>query len=84
MTTAIVLLDVERTVMSTIGPEIAAVEGVDESYSVSGEWDFVAIVRIDESSSLASVVSDQLGGLNGVIRTHTMVAFERFGEGSQD
>ena len=84
MTTAIVLVDVERTAMATFGAELAAVEGVSEAMSVSGEWDFVAIVRVSKAERLASLVSGEIGGLSGVMKTHTMVAFESFGGGAGD
>jgi len=78
MTTAIVLVDVERTAMPHFGEELAAVDGVAEAMSVSGEWDFVAIVRVEETGRLSNLVSGEIGGLPGVLRTHTMVAFETF------
>jgi len=78
MTTAIVLVDVERTALPTFGESLAAVEGVSEAMSVSGEWDFVAIVRVPKAERLATLVSGLIGGLPGVVKTHTMVAFESF------
>lgn len=79
MTHAIVLLTADRTAMPTLGADLAAVEGVAEVYSVGGEWDFVAIVRVPKSEGLAQVVSQEISQTPGVTRTHTMVAFESFG-----
>lgn len=84
MTTAIVLIDVERSAMAEFGPQLAAVEGVEESLSVGGEWDFVAIVRVPKAEGLASVVSHAIGGLSGVIRTHSMIALESFDPAARD
>lgn len=81
MTNAIVLVDAERNAMLDMGPALAAVEGVSEVFSVSGEWDFVAIVRVAKTERLANVVSQEIGSLPGVTRTHTMVAFESFTPG---
>ena len=47
-----------------------------EAYSVTGEWDFVAILRLREQDQLAHVVTGKLSQLAGVRRTQTMVAFE--------
>ena len=47
-----------------------------EAYSVTGEWDFVAILRLREQEMLAQVVTGKLSQLHGVRRTQTMVAFE--------
>ena len=78
MTTALVLVDVDRSEMANFGPLLADVEGVAEAHSVGGEWDFVAIVRVAKSENLAGVVSGEIGGLPGVIRTHTLVGLQAF------
>jgi DNA-binding Lrp family transcriptional regulator len=78
VTHAIVLIAAERTALPTLGGILADVEGVGEAYSVTGEWDFVAIVRVPEHERLADVVTNQIGQLEGVTRTQTMVAFEVF------
>ncbi|MDP9294232.1 MAG: Lrp/AsnC ligand binding domain-containing protein [Actinomycetota bacterium] len=78
MTHAIVLIGAERTALPTLGAELADIDGVAEAYSVTGEWDFVVIVRLRRSEALASVVTSQLGQMPGVTRTQTMVAFEAF------
>jgi DNA-binding Lrp family transcriptional regulator len=76
MTHAIVLIQAEVTSISTLGGELADVEGVAEAYSVTGEWDFVAILRLQRQEDLAQVVTGGLSQLKGVRRTQTMVAFE--------
>jgi DNA-binding Lrp family transcriptional regulator len=78
MTHAVVLIEAERSAMRTLGGDLAAVDGVAEAYSVTGEWDFVAIVRVREHQQLAPIVTDAIGQLAGVVRTQTMVAFEAF------
>src|SRR5438093_13209547 len=78
MTHAIVLVEAERTALPTLGGVLADVDGVAEAYSVTGEWDFVAIVRVPKHERLAEVVTAQIGQLEGVTRTQTMVAFEVF------
>ena len=78
MTHAIVLIEAERTALQTLGGTLADVEGVAEAYSVTGEWDFVAIVRVPRHDQLADTVTGQIGQLEGVTRTQTMVAFEAF------
>jgi DNA-binding Lrp family transcriptional regulator len=80
VTHAIVLIQAERTALSTLGSTLAGVEGVAEAYSVTGEWDFVAVVRVSRHEQLADVVTATIGQLPGVERTQTMVAFEVFSE----
>ena len=78
MTTAIVLIEAERDALATLGGTLADLEGVSEAWSVTGEWDFVAIVRVPRHELLAEVITGQLVTLPGVTRTQTMVAFEVF------
>ena len=78
MTHAIILIQAERSALATLGGELADVDGVAEAYSVTGEWDFVAILRLREPEALAQVVTGGISQLNGVVRTQTMVAFETF------
>ncbi len=80
MTTAIVLIEAERSALTTLGGTLAGLDGVAEAYSVTGEWDFVAIVRVRRHEQLADTISGQLAKLPGVSRTQTMVAFEVFSE----
>ena len=73
---AIVLIEAEQAALATLGGELADIEGVAEAYSVTGEWDFVAILRFREHDQLAQIVTGQISQLKGVQRTQTMVAFE--------
>ncbi len=80
MTHAIVLIEAERTAMPSLGGQLADLEGVAEAYSVTGEWDFVAIIRVREQEELAPLITGRLAQIDGIKRTHTMVAFEVFSE----
>jgi DNA-binding Lrp family transcriptional regulator len=64
--------------LATLGGELADIDGVAEAYSVTGDWDFVAILRLREQDELAQVVTGRISQLEGVERTQTMVAFEAF------
>ncbi len=80
MTTAIVLIEAERSAIPTLGGVLADVEGVAEAYSVTGEWDFVAVVRVRRPEEVPEAVTGRLGQLDGIVRTHTMVAFEVYSQ----
>ena len=80
MTHAIVLIEADRTAMPSLGGQLADLEGVAEAYSVTGEWDFVAIIRVREQEELAPLITGRLAQIDGIKRTHTMVAFEVFSE----
>ncbi len=78
MLTAFLLVKSTREGLTRLGPELADVEGVAEVYTVTGDWDFVAIVRVREHDDLANVVTHELTKLEGIQRTQTMVAFQQF------
>jgi DNA-binding Lrp family transcriptional regulator len=78
VTHAIVLIQADRSALATLGGTLADIEGVAEAYSVTGDWDFVAILRLREHTDLAEIVTGRLSQLDGVIRTQTMVAFEAY------
>jgi DNA-binding Lrp family transcriptional regulator len=84
MTHAVVLIGAQRESLPTLGGQLAEVEGVSEAYSVTGEWDFVAILRVPTPEDLARVVTERLGRLGGIARTYTMVAFEAFSQHDLD
>lgn len=76
MTHAIVLLQAERNALADLGGQLADIAGVAEAYSVTGEWDFVAVLRLRQPDDLAHVVTETISQLQGVTKTQTMVAFE--------
>ena len=78
MLTAVILIKASRAALGTLGPQLADTPGVAEVYTVTGEWDFVAMVRVREHDELAHVVTKELARLDGVERTNTMVAFQQF------
>jgi len=78
VTTAVVLIEAERDALTTLGGALADLDGVTEAWSVTGDWDFVAIVRVPHHEQLAELVTGRLVTLPGVTRTQTMVAFEVF------
>ena len=76
--TAVILIKASREGLRALGPQLADVEGVAEVYTVTGEWDFVAIIRVREHDELAKVVTGRLAALEGIAATNTMVAFQQF------
>jgi DNA-binding Lrp family transcriptional regulator len=78
MLTAVMLVKSTRGALTNLGPKLADIEGVAEVYTVTGEWDFVVMVRVREHDELAQVVTQRLTKLEGIERTQTMVAFQQF------
>jgi DNA-binding Lrp family transcriptional regulator len=80
MTHAIVLLKSDRSALPELGGQLADIPGVAEAYSVTGEWDFVAVLRLRQPDDLAHVVTETISQLPGVTKTQTMVAFEVYSQ----
>ena len=80
VTHAVVLIRAERDALPELGSALADVDGVAEAYSVTGEWDFVAMLRVARPEELAQVVTGRLARLPGIARTYTMVAFEAYSQ----
>jgi DNA-binding Lrp family transcriptional regulator len=74
--TAVVLIEAERSAIAKLGPALADVPGVAEAYSVTGEFDFVVIVRVKNHEEIADVVTSRLSQVPGIVKTHTHVAFK--------
>ena len=82
MLTAIVLVNAEIDKIPEVAQALADLEGVSDVYSVTGDIDLVALVKVREYEDLAEVVSDQLGKVPGVTQMRTHIAFRSFA--SQD
>lgn len=78
MLTAIVLIDVDAGRIPEAAAAIADVPGVSEVYSVTGEVDLIAMVRVHEHDQLAEVIADQVSKVAGVLRTQTYIAFRTY------
>ena len=78
MITAIVLITAEKGALPKLGEALAGVEGVSEVYSVTGDFDFVAMVRAREHDELADIVTRRIAQVVGVARTQTHVAFKAY------
>jgi DNA-binding Lrp family transcriptional regulator len=76
--TAFVLIHAEPDRVADLGSEIAEVEGVAEAYSVTGDLDLVAVVRVRQHDDLADVVTRHISSLDGIVHTTTMIAFQAY------
>ena len=74
--TALVMLNAERDRIAGIPDELLKIGGVTEVYSVAGDFDLIAIVRVKEPDELAAVVTERFAKVKGITKTTTMIAFK--------
>lgn len=78
MITAIVFVQADVARIPEVAEQIAALDGVSEVYSVTGEIDLIAMVRVRHHEQIAEVVADRLNKVPGVLGTETHIAFRTF------
>jgi DNA-binding Lrp family transcriptional regulator len=78
MVTAFILINVERPRLKSIADDLLAIDGIAEVYSVAGPFDMVAIVRVKQHEQLSDLVTEKIGGLDGITDTETLIAFRAF------
>jgi DNA-binding Lrp family transcriptional regulator len=76
--TTIVLIRADPKSIPQVAQRLAGIEGVTEVYSVSGEWDLVAIVKVPEYDRIAQVVTEEFVKVPGIERTQTLTAFRAY------
>jgi len=69
------MITAERERIAVIPDELLKIDGVTEVYSVAGDFDLVATIRVKEAEDLAKVVTEQFVKIQGIIRTMTLIAF---------
>lgn len=78
MVTALVLIKAERKRLQQTAEALLDIDEVKEVYSVAGEYDLVAIVRVRHYDQMAEVVPGKLAQLDGIVQTTTLMAFQCF------
>ncbi len=78
MVTSIILIHAERTKINEVAEQLAEMEGISEVYSVSGNYDLVAIARVPSNDDLADLVTKKLLTIDAILKSETMLAFKAF------
>ena len=78
MITAIVFVKADVARIPEVAERIAAIEGVSEVYSVTGQIDLITLVRVRSHDDVAAVIADRLNKVPGVISTETHIAFRAY------
>ena len=78
MITAILLCTVNRQHIPETAQLLLEIPEISEVYSVAGDYDLVAIVRVRRHEDLADVVTSKLAPISAITRTNTLIAFRTF------
>jgi DNA-binding Lrp family transcriptional regulator len=76
MVTAVVLIKAQTDRVPELAEELAGLEGVSEVFSVAGQYDLVALVRVRENEDLATVISGRMRKLPGITSSETLISFK--------
>jgi DNA-binding Lrp family transcriptional regulator len=75
MVSAVILLVAEK---SKVAEALVDLPGITEVYSVAGQYDLVAIVRVKDNEAIADAVTRQMLKIGGILRSETLLAFRAF------
>ena len=78
MVTAIVLINCERDHINDVSQSLLGFKGVTEVFSVAGQYDLVAILRVQNNEQIADLVTEKVRSVPGIQRTETLMAFKVF------
>jgi DNA-binding Lrp family transcriptional regulator len=76
--TAIVMVTAATDRIPEVAEAIADLDGVSEVYSVAGNVDLVAVVRVREFEQVAEIIAGRLDKVEGVLDTETHIAFRAY------
>ncbi len=76
MITALVMINAARHTVPETAQALLRIEGVREVYSVTGEYDLVAIVSTPVYEELAELVTSRITAVRTITGTHTLMAFQ--------
>ena len=78
MVTALVFVRTDIHAVNDVAEQIAGIDGVSEVYSVTGDLDLVAIVRVRHLDDVSAVVTDGVAKVAGILTTETHIAFRTY------
>ncbi len=84
MITAIVSIIVDGRLIPEVAEQIVDIPAVDQVYSVTGDVDLIAVVRVREHEELAAVIADRIGKVEGILDTTTNIAFKTYSKTDLD
>ncbi len=76
MIQALVLINAQRGKVPQTAERLLEISEVTEVFSVTGNFDLIALVKLKEYEDLTRVVTEELALIETITRTETMLAFK--------
>lgn len=73
---AYILLNIEAGKISSVVGKISNIPGVVEAYPITGDYDAIACIEVDDVSNMKKAVADRIQNIKGVKKSTTHVAFK--------
>ncbi|MFO7821532.1 MAG: Lrp/AsnC ligand binding domain-containing protein [Lentisphaeria bacterium] len=74
MVTAFILINIEDKSYQKIVDELNALDGVTEVHLVAGEYDIVAVVKVENNDNLSRLLTDHITHIPGINHTKTLIS----------
>jgi DNA-binding Lrp family transcriptional regulator len=78
MVSAVILMVVEKAKINEVAEKLVEMPAITEVYSVAGQYDLVAIARVQDNEAIATSVTNQMLKIDAIQRTETLIAFRAF------
>lgn len=83
MITAFLLIVCEPAAIADTGRRLSDVDGIQEVYSTTGSSDIIAVVRVENLETLATLVTEHVAALPGILGTDTHLAIRSYGRADE-
>ena len=84
MVSAVVLITCERNQIVRVAEQLAEIDGISEVFSVAGQYDLVAILRVADNAALADLVTTRMLQADGILDSETLISFKVYSKHDLD
>jgi len=84
MISAIILMNIERHKINETAELLNDMTEISEVFSVSGRYDLIAIVRVQNIDDLSALVTDRLLKIDSIEKTDTVLAYKTYSKHDLD
>jgi DNA-binding Lrp family transcriptional regulator len=75
---AFVNIKAERHSINEVTQKLLEIKGVSEVYSVTGDHDIIAVLRVNSHEQISKVVTEEILNIKNIISSKTVIAFKAY------